>query len=253
MKSLFILFIMVGLLFMPDMTHELSASTSYNSRNGISYDMLKPYLESGIIAFNPITIKSQNSLQLEPHKTLPVYSLKNDNWATESKVARALNRAGGNAKLGFVLDEAKKAKVPAVVAAVPIIESNYNKDAVSSKGAGGAWQLMPGTASEYGLDDEDRFDFESSTKVAIAILHDLHEQFGNWALTFAAYNCGSGCVSNALKQNPNANDLDELNLPSETKQYVSKIAKLSQRIAKLGNIDEDASCSILGMYCMDID
>ena len=72
------------------------------------------------------------------------------------------------------------------MALVPIVESNYNRNAVSPKGAGGAWQLMPKTAGDYGLSSNQRFDFTSSTGVAIQLLNDLYQQFGNWALVFAA-------------------------------------------------------------------
>jgi membrane-bound lytic murein transglycosylase D len=94
---------------------------------------------------------------------------------------------------------------------------------------------MPGTANDYGLNSKDRFDFNSSTDVAIQLLNDLHQEFGNWALAFAAYNCGSQCVINALKKNPKATDIDELSLPTETKNYVHKIVQLNQLIAGLDN------------------
>ena len=96
---------------------------------------------------------------------------------------------------------------------------------------------MEGTASDYGLSSKDRFDFNRSTDVAVQLLHDLHEQFGNWPLTFAAYNCGAQCVINALKRNPDAKDIDELSLPNETKQYVHKIVQWTQLIAGLDKVN----------------
>lgn len=158
---------------------------------------------------------------------------KSDSWASDPKLERVLKQAASEGKLSYVLDQAKKANVPASVAIVPMVESNYNKTAVSPKGAGGAWQLMPGTAGDYGLSSSERFNFTSSTNVAIQILDSLHQKFGNWALAFAAYNCGDQCVVNALKKNPHAKDIDELSLPKETKQYVHKIIQLNQLIAGL--------------------
>ena len=90
MKNLFILFIlfMVAPLFKLEITHELSTSPVYNSTNEISYDSLKPYLESGSIAFNQLalTINEQNSVSMEP--TQAVYSPKNANRTIESRITR---------------------------------------------------------------------------------------------------------------------------------------------------------------------
>ena len=197
--------------------------------NGVNYDIHQTYIEP-----NQGYQAQTNSSQQIIVKTAEVKSnFKSDSWATDSKVEKALKQAASEGKLDYVLNEAKKSNVPASIAVVPIVESNYNRNAVSAKGAGGAWQLMPGTASDYGLSSNQRFDFNSSTKAAIQMLNDLHNEFGNWALAFAAYNCGSQCVRNALKQNPAATDIDELDLPKETKDYVHKIVQLNQVIAGL--------------------
>lgn len=215
--------------------------------NGSVYDVHKPYIEPNQgyqVAVKQPGMPSQQSDEMQSKQimvrpattsTTQPLNFKSDSWATDSKVERALQHAAKDGKLSYVLDEAKKANVPASVATVAIVESNYNKNAISPKGAGGAWQLMPGTASDYGLSADDRFDFNSSTKVAIQILNDLHQKFGNWALAFAAYNCGDQCVVNALNKNPNAKDIDGLALPKETKQYVHKIVQLNQLIARLDN------------------
>jgi membrane-bound lytic murein transglycosylase D len=54
-------------------------------------------------------------------------------------------------------------------------------------------------------------------------LKDLYVRFGDWHLAFAAYNCGAGCVSRAIRRskmsNPNFWDLVTY-LPKETKYYV---------------------------------
>ena len=211
--------------------------------NGVAYDVHKPYIEPN--EGNQVAAKQTGSVVVEPKakqimarpasSATQSLNFKSDSWASDTKVERALKQAASEGKLSYVLDQAKKANIPASVAIVPMVESNYNKTAVSPKGAGGAWQLMPGTAGDYGLSSKDRFDFTSSTDVAIQILDDLHSQFGNWALAFAAYNCGSQCVVNALKKNPEAKDIDELALPNETKQYVHKIVQLNQLIARLDN------------------
>ncbi|MDQ5921823.1 MAG: rane-bound lytic murein transglycosylase [Pseudomonadota bacterium] len=215
--------------------------------NGVAYEVHKPYIEANAgfsrqaqIESLAIVEKEVTPLQASTSKvddsTLDnsaVTNFKSDSWATNVKVEKALRQAASGGKLNYVLEEAKKASAPAAVAIVPMVESNYNKNAISPKGAGGAWQLMPGTANDYGISSKDRFDFNSSTKVAIQILNDLHSEFGNWVLAFAAYNCGEQCVRNALKRNPGATTIDELSLPRETKDYVHKIISLNQVIAGL--------------------
>jgi hypothetical protein len=215
--------------------------------NGVTYDLLhKAYIEPNQGMNIPRTIESEDNKMKDVSKIV-VKSLvkpskqamyfKSDAWAKDLQVEKVLKKAASDGKLSYVLEQAKKANVPASVAIVPIVETNYNKDAVSHAGAGGAWQLMPGTANDYGLSSTDRFDFNSSTNVAIQILTDLYHEFGNWALAFAAYNCGSQCVINALKKNPNAKDIDDLSLPRETKNYVHKIVQLNQLIAGLDKIN----------------
>lgn len=215
--------------------------------NGIAYELHKPYIEANAgfskqdqIESLAIVEKEVTPLQASTsnvdNSTLDnstVTSFKSDSWATNVKVEKALRQAASDGKLNYVLEEAKKESAPAAVAIVPMVESNYNKNAISPKGAGGAWQLMPGTANDYGISSRERFDFNSSTKVAIQILNDLHSEFGNWVLAFAAYNCGEQCVRNALKRNPGATNIDELSLPRETKDYVHKIISLNQVIAGL--------------------
>ena len=220
--------------------------------NGASYDVHQVYIEPNQ-GYQPKIASREDSSALSPQQNRVIIkthtaqapqakvNFKSDSWATDAKVEKALKKAASDGKLSYVLEQANKSNVPVSVAVVPIVESNYNKNAVSPKGAGGAWQLMPGTANDYGLSSSDRFDFNVSTQAAIQLLNDLHNEFGNWALAFAAYNCGSTCVKNALKKTPNATDIDDLSLPHETKDYVHKIVQLNQVIAGL---DKETKTSI---------
>ena len=242
-KILFLLFV-VSICF-ADESPSMYGTTDSPQINGVAYDIHKPYIEpnQGMNVPKPRNSQDNNvpvnggniTAKIVP-KSAPIkqsIAFKSDNWAKDPQVEKVLKQAASDGKLSYVLEQAKKANVPASVAIVPIVESHYNKNAISPVGAGGAWQLMPGTANDYGLSSADRFDFNSSTTVAIQILNDLHQEFGNWALAFAAYNCGSQCVINALKKNPNAKDIDDLSLPKETRDYVHKIVQLNQLIAGL--------------------
>jgi soluble lytic murein transglycosylase-like protein len=82
---------------------------------------------------------------------------------------------------------------PRLVKAVITVESNYNPAAVSSKGARGLMQLMPGTAQRFNVADV--HDPEENIRGGVAYLAILQRLF-NHDLTrvLAAYNAGEGAV-----------------------------------------------------------
>ncbi|WP_454887245.1 lytic transglycosylase domain-containing protein [Sphingomonas oryzagri] len=79
---------------------------------------------------------------------------------------------------------------------VVLAESRYRPDAVSSAGAAGIAQLMPGTARDLGL--LDRFDGPGSIDAGARYLRFLMDTFaGSVPLAVAAYNAGPGAVQRA--------------------------------------------------------
>lgn len=104
--------------------------------------------------------------------------------------------------LPIIVDGVKARGLPTELACLPLVESAFEPQAVSSAGAAGIWQLMPGTAREFGLAVTDhvdeRFDVQKSTRAATAYLAYLYNLFGDWPLAIAAYNCGEGTMKKAL-------------------------------------------------------
>lgn len=91
-------------------------------------------------------------------------------------------------------------------------ESNYDRFAVSSKGALGLMQLMPETAIQYGV--RNVFDPAQNIEGGVKYLKDLIKLFsGKTDLVLAAYNAGQEAVKkyNGIPPYP------------ETKNYISKI------------------------------
>lgn len=70
-------------------------------------------------------------------------------------------------------------------------ESGWNPVAVSSKGATGLAQLMPGTAETLGVDISDP---EENLHGGARYLRMMFDKFGTWELALAAYNAGPGAV-----------------------------------------------------------
>ncbi len=82
---------------------------------------------------------------------------------------------------------------PNLVDLVIRMESGYNPRAVSAKGASGVMQLMPGTASLYGV--RNVFDPSDNIRGGVRYLRDLLQRFdSNVALALAAYNAGPEAV-----------------------------------------------------------
>jgi soluble lytic murein transglycosylase-like protein len=83
----------------------------------------------------------------------------------------------------------------ALIWAVMHVESGFNPDVVSNKGAQGLMQLMPGTATEMGVDDA--FDPEQNIFGGARYLRLLANKFdGDLVLALSGYNAGGGAVDN---------------------------------------------------------
>ena len=111
---------------------------------------------------------------------------------------------------------------PALVRAVMKTESNFNRYAVSPKGALGLMQLIPTTGRRYGV--RDFFDPQQNVDAGVRHLKFLLEKFnGNLDLSLAAYNAGENLVEKLGRIPP---------IP-ETTNYVRKIRAIYRKPAAL--------------------
>lgn len=93
----------------------------------------------------------------------------------------------------LIEDLARLHSVPAaLVKAVIRAESRFNARAVSSKGAQGLMQLMPGTADMMGV--EDPFEPRDNVGGGVRYLRQLLDRFGDPVWAVAAYNAGPEAV-----------------------------------------------------------
>ena len=113
-------------------------------------------------------------------------------------------------------------------------ESGFMPRAMSRKAAGGMWQFLKWRGNQYGLLQtrytDDRMDPEKATRAAAHHLHDLYNEFGDWYLAIAAYNCGPGTIEKAVQRTGYADfwKLRDLGaLPAETTNYVPIILAMT--------------------------
>jgi len=124
---------------------------------------------------------------------------------------------------------------PYLIAAIINVESKYDKNAVSNKGARGLMQISPITgrwaAEELGIDNfhlDMLFEPEINIMIGVWYLDILSSEFdGNMQLILAAYNAGSGNVDNWLKDQRYSQDGKSLSrIPfEETREYVDRVIK----------------------------
>jgi len=132
--------------------------------------------------------------------------------------------------LYFIVEEVEKRGMPMEIAILPMIESAFQPGAYSTASASGIWQFIPSTGKSFGMQQnwwyDGRRDVISATKGALDYLQKLHDQFGEWDLALAAYNCGENCVMRAQARNRKSRlptNYASLKLPKETRQYVPKL------------------------------
>jgi membrane-bound lytic murein transglycosylase D len=140
--------------------------------------------------------------------------------------------------LFHIVEEVEKRGMPMEIALLPMIESAYNPSAYSHMRAAGMWQFIPSTGRKYGLQQtwwyDGRRDVLAATRAALDYLQFLHDQFGDWELALAAYNCGEGKVGRAIVKNRKSRkptNYLSLTLPKETRNYLPKLQAVKNIIA----------------------
>src|ERR1035437_9507080 len=130
---------------------------------------------------------------------------------------QTLNRAFAQQDLDAAIERAaaRHNVDPSLVRSVVKVESNFNPNAVSRKGAMGLMQLMPSTARSLNVSNP--FDPQQNVDAGVRHLRKLLDSYGgDVRLSLAAYNAGSGAVARSA------------GVPHfrETQNYVRRITNL---------------------------
>lgn len=121
----------------------------------------------------------------------------------------------GDAKIdSLIVDSATRNGIdPVLIYATMHQESSFKPRAMSNKGARGLMQLMPGTATRFGVTNI--WDAQQNIEGGTRYMRFLMDMFGgDLALTLAGYNAGEGAVLKFGGQIPPYN---------ETQEYVRRI------------------------------
>jgi membrane-bound lytic murein transglycosylase D len=119
----------------------------------------------------------------------------------------------------------RKNLVPDDFKYLAVAESGLTQ-AVSPVKAVGFWQLLKGTAQEYGLEVgtevDERYHVVKSTEVACKYIVESYQKYGNWTLTAASYNAGRKGVDRQIDRQKKENYYDLL-LNDETARYLYRV------------------------------
>jgi soluble lytic murein transglycosylase-like protein len=163
--------------------------------------------------------------------------------APTSQLSPAASRPAGtyvanSAYASFISEASQKFALPAaLIHSVIKVESNFNPNAKSPKGALGLMQLMPQTARRFG--STDAMDPRDNILTGSQYLRWLLDHFNqDLELAIAAYNAGEGAVARAGQKVPNI---------AETQMYVPKVMKYYQQILNGGVDSKNALADVLKM------
>ncbi len=132
----------------------------------------------------------------------------------------------------IVTEYSEKYDIPQnFIYAVIRVESNFDAEAMSKKGAMGLMQIMPVAYEDYCYDTKEDFDVsmlkdpETNIRVGCYLLSRLYRYYGNWDTVLAAYNAGMGTVNSWLEdERYSQGDGILIDIPyRETKSYVTKV------------------------------
>ena len=217
--------------------HQLSMIQAWNPSKSDS--------SSGIPDFNQSLLKFKNNQNWSVFRPNINTVLQSYNDASISKTHSSLPQKQSLPAL--VNQIAQKNNVPKNLFQKLIqIESAFDPDAKSSRGAMGLGQLMPATAKELGLNLKEDHSIgsvlhpESNLDASARYLRKLFDKYTNegipndeaWNFAAGAYNAGMGNIAKAIEKVGTVNQWDQVAevLPQVTGKYSSETIRYVNRL-----------------------
>jgi len=132
----------------------------------------------------------------------------------------------------MIYSKLRERGLPEDLVYLAFVESGFKVNIYSKAKAAGVWQFIPGTGRRYDLPVDFWLDMrlnpEAATDAALDYLTDLYNEFGDWYLAMAAYNCGEGKIRKLVKEGLATDSSKkisywDLKLHRETMHYVPRI------------------------------
>ena len=192
--------------------------SNFNADTEVSYELSTELLKKRLAKMDA---KSPFNIEYHP-------ALENTIKAFLKNRPKAFERLMAISEYYFPMFEEHLAKynIPLELKYLAIVESALNPRAKSRVGASGLWQFMYPTGKQYNLEVtsyvDERYDPLKATEAACQYLSSLYGIFGDWSMVLAAYNCGPGNVSKAIRRSGGSQNYWNIrkNLPKETANYV---------------------------------
>ncbi|MBD2700608.1 transglycosylase SLT domain-containing protein [Spirosoma sp. BT702] len=196
----------------------------------------KPKRQPGLIAPKPVSLTPQRLHfcgEIVPTEQGDVSAKLALALAGSSGYVRHVNSLKNRSAPYFTIIEPalRRHNIPNDFKYLPLIESAWKADAVSSAGAVGYWQFMDDTAQDMGLSitpgNDERTDLIKSTEAACKYLKFLYRKLGSWTLVAAAYNGGVGMVQRKISKTGNR-DYYAMPMNAETGYYLYRILAMKE-------------------------
>lgn len=191
-------------------------STKVNSNGGAAISELPPIPNEMSYAGEAVPLSG-----FDTYESLQREILVNTFWHSQT----LFNMMQASRYFPVIEPILKANNIPDDIKYITLAESSL-QNVVSPAKAAGPWQILEGTAKQYGLEVnenvDERYHLEKATEAAIKYLAKAKESLGSWTLATASYNIGLTGIKRHIDRQKQSSYYDLL-LGDETGRYVFRV------------------------------